>query len=96
MALVAGVSASIQDAKITGKASGPFRLNRTSCRRGGSKNHAATIKAPLVSKTVGISHGGLTTRRYSFATDLRSPGTVSTITSCRRQTPAQAIDFAGS
>src|SRR6478672_3427785 len=81
MALVAGVSASIQEARITGKASGPFRLNIRSWRRGGSRNQAAIIKAPFVTSTVGISHGGLSTRRYSFATATRSPGTASMITS---------------
>src|SRR6478609_9844210 len=64
MALVAGVSASIQEARITGKASGPFRLNIRSWRRGGSRNQAAIINAPLVTRTVGISHGGLSTRQY--------------------------------
>jgi hypothetical protein len=81
MTLVAGVSAIIQDAKITGNASGPLRLNRKSCARVGSRNHAAIINAPFVTRTVGISHGGRTTRRYSFATASRRPGTASIRTS---------------
>jgi len=81
MTLVAGVSASIHEAKITGNASGPFRLNKNACARGGSRNHAATISAPFVTSAVGISHGGRTTLRYSLPTARRSPGTASISTS---------------
>ena len=81
MTLVAGVSASIQEARITGNASGPFRLNMNACARGGSRNHAAAISAPFVTSAVGISHGGRMTRRYSLTTARRSPGTASTGTS---------------
>jgi hypothetical protein len=59
MTLVAGVSDIIHEAKITGNASGPFRLNRNACARGGSKNQAATISTPFVTSAVGISHGGV-------------------------------------
>jgi hypothetical protein len=89
MTLVAGVSASIQEAKITGNASGPLRLNMKSCTRGGSRNHAATINAPFVTRTVGISHGGRATRRYSFARTWRRPGTASMSTSW----PSRSHDF---
>src|SRR5215216_1734301 len=81
MTLVAGVSASIHDARITGNASGPFRLNKNEWARGGSRNHAATISAPFVTSAVGISHGGRTTRRYSLTTARRSGGTASISTS---------------
>src|SRR4051794_4331169 len=77
MTLVAGVSASIQDAKMMGKASGPLRLNTKLWARGGKRNHAATIKAALATSAVGISHGGRATRRYSLRTAWRSPGTAS-------------------
>src|SRR3954447_22900330 len=77
MTLVAGVSASIQDARMMGKASGPLRLNTKLWARGGKRSHAATIKAPLVTSAVGISHGGRTTRRYSLRTAWRSPDTAS-------------------
>ncbi len=81
MTLVAGVSASIQEARITGNASGPFRLNMNACARGGSRNHAAAISAPFVTSAVGMSHGGRMTRRYSLTTARRSPGTAPTATS---------------
>ena len=68
---------------MTGNASGPFRLNMNSWARGGSRNHAAIINVPFVTRTVGISQGGLTTRRYSSATARRNPGTASMNTSWR-------------
>ena len=81
MTLVDGVSASIHEARVTGNASGPVKLNMNACARGGSRNHAATISAPFVTSAVGISHGGRTTRRYSLTTARRSPGTASISTS---------------
>ena len=68
---------------MTGNASGPFRLNMNAWARGGNRNHAATINAPFVTRTIGISQGGLTTRRYSSATARRNPGTASMNTSWR-------------
>jgi hypothetical protein len=38
MTFADGVSASIHEAWITGNMSGPFRLNKNACARGGNRN----------------------------------------------------------